>query len=546
MDLPNVLHVLVAFLLCLLQIANGKFIKGTLQTTENWVFLTRFCFLSEVGEISFKLDYPEKYAVQSILLYYDEEAQWAAVYKNKSKDCKAKEAVLSRDNNQIMPLFPYGDPKYYWSLFDTYQGCHVKVNQDGPHNKTELHCKMKLTFKSSRERWWFIAIDNCNSTRGLYLNYEITMTNSQNKNLFFYHFSADEFYILQVDIAFLLAELLVFALSCYMANILVKRQLFHTTYKMYMAALGFEVLHLLVMVCAYGAYGNDGIERRGVLYFGRIFESISILIFLLMLILMAKGYTITRGRLSQSGAIKIAVFMTAFVIVYAILFIYEAFFFDPGFVLYTYESVPGYGLIGLRLVGWIWFCYAIFFTLKHYPEKGPFYYPFFVFYTLWWFTWPIVALVAMRTLEAHYRQKVVNAITGLTALCGHVFLLILTRPAAANTNFPYHVRTSQIGVLDAPPTQNGTGLSALPYSGESSGPNFTDLFVVTGEKRPEPVNLERSGQPSGYGYSNRHQDFSASVGSGGLPVDVDSFPHHKPGEHTLDHFITVPSMENSS
>jgi hypothetical protein len=44
-----------------------------------------------------------------------------------------------------------------------------------------------------------------------------------------------------------------------------------------------------------------------------------------MLILMAKGYTITRGRLSQSGAIKIAVFMTAFVIVYAILFIYEGF-----------------------------------------------------------------------------------------------------------------------------------------------------------------------------------------------------------------------------
>ncbi|XP_064650759.1 transmembrane protein 145-like isoform X6 [Lineus longissimus] len=532
MDLPNVLHVLVAFLLCLLQIANGKFIKGTLQTTENWVFLTRFCFLSEVGEISFKLDYPEKYAVQSILLYYDEEAQWAAVYKNKSKNCYQKKAVLEPANNQIIDLSERGS----WS------GC-SSSNETGTQ---KFQCETTRTFRSSRERWWFIALCNCASPEGLYLNYEITMTNSQNKNLFFYHFSADEFYILQVDIAFLLAELLVFALSCYMANILVKRQLFHTTYKMYMAALGFEVLHLLVMVCAYGAYGNDGIERRGVLYFGRIFESISILIFLLMLILMAKGYTITRGRLSQSGAIKIAVFMTAFVIVYAILFIYEAFFFDPGFVLYTYESVPGYGLIGLRLVGWIWFCYAIFFTLKHYPEKGPFYYPFFVFYTLWWFTWPIVALVAMRTLEAHYRQKVVNAITGLTALCGHVFLLILTRPAAANTNFPYHVRTSQIGVLDAPPTQNGTGLSALPYSGESSGPNFTDLFVVTGEKRPEPVNLERSGQPSGYGYSNRHQDFSASVGSGGLPVDVDSFPHHKPGEHTLDHFITVPSMENSS
>jgi hypothetical protein len=39
--------------------------------------------------------------------------------------------------------------------------------------------------------------------------------------------------------------------------------------------------------------------------------------------------------------------------------------------------------------------------------------------------------------------------------------------------------------MNDPPSQNGTGLSAIPYSGESSGPNFTDLFVVTGDKRPE-------------------------------------------------------------
>ena len=43
-----------------------------------------------------------------------------------------------------------------------------------------------------------------------------------------------------------------------------------------------------------------------------------------MLILMGKGYTITRGRLSTGGSIKIAVFMTLYAFVYAVLFIYEA------------------------------------------------------------------------------------------------------------------------------------------------------------------------------------------------------------------------------
>ncbi len=40
-------------------------------------------------------------------------------------------------------------------------------------------------------------------------------------------------------------------------------------------------------------------------------------------------------------------------------------------------------LCDFRIVSWVWFCYAIFFTLKHYPEKSSFYYPFFIFYTIW-------------------------------------------------------------------------------------------------------------------------------------------------------------------
>lgn len=58
-------------------------------------------------------------------------------------------------------------------------------------------------------------------------------------------------------------------------------------------------------------------------------------------------------------------------------------FFDPGEVLYVYESPAGYGLMALQLVAYVWFCYAVLISLKHYPEKQPFYVPFFTTYTLW-------------------------------------------------------------------------------------------------------------------------------------------------------------------
>lgn len=43
--------------------------------------------------------------------------------------------------------------------------------------------------------------------------------------------------------------------------------------------------------------------------------------------------------------------------------------FDPGEVLYLYESPAGYGLMVLRVFAWCMFVYSTIFTLKHYPEK---------------------------------------------------------------------------------------------------------------------------------------------------------------------------------
>ena len=56
---------------------------------------------------------------------------------------------------------------------------------------------------------------------------------------------------------------------------------------------------------------------------GRAFESLSIIVFLLMLILMGKGYTITRGKLSAISTVKVTIFFTIYTIVYVVVFIWE-------------------------------------------------------------------------------------------------------------------------------------------------------------------------------------------------------------------------------
>ncbi|KAG7468866.1 Transmembrane 145 protein, partial [Solea senegalensis] len=190
------------------------------------------------------------------------------------------------------------------------------------------------------------------------------------------------------------------------------------------------------------------------------------------------------ARISHSGSVKLSIYMTVYTITYVILFIYEAEFFDPGEVLYAYDSPAGYGLMGLQLLAYVWFCYAVLVSLKHYPEKQPFYVPFFTTYTLWFFAVPVMALIANYGIPRWAREKIVNGIQLGIHLYAHIVFLVITRPSAANKNFPYHVRTSQIGILLSSP-KGGEGAESFPHHayGNSSflgdsQPNFTELFSI--------------------------------------------------------------------
>nr|XP_020858947.1 transmembrane protein 145 isoform X2 [Phascolarctos cinereus] len=461
MEPPRAPAMLLLLLLLLLPVllplppcAWGKYVRGNLSSKEDWVFLTRFCFLSDYGRLDFRFRYPEAKCCENILLYFDDPSQWPAVYKAQDKDCLAKEAVIRPENNQVVSE---GGVRY-------------------------LSCSSGRSFRSVRERWWYIALSKCGGD-GLQLEYEMVLTNG--KSFWTRHFSADEFGILETDATFLLIFTLIFLLSCYFGYLLKGRQLLHTTYKMFMAAAGVEVLSLLFFCIYWGQYASNGIGNESLKIVAKLLFSVSFLIFLLMLILLGKGFTVTRGRISHSGSVKLSVYMTLYTLTHVVLLIYEAEFFDPGQVLYTYESPAGYGLIGLQVAAYVWFCYAVLVSLRHFPEKQPFYGPFFAAYTLWFFAVPVMALIANFGIPKWAREKIVNGIQLGIHLYAHGVFLIMTRPSAANKNFPYHVRTSQIASAGGPGPEGAPSDKSFPqhvYGNvtfiSDSVPNFTELFSI--------------------------------------------------------------------
>ncbi|OWF53819.1 transmembrane protein 145-like [Mizuhopecten yessoensis] len=478
MDGMWILSLCFAFILIVPGHVTGKRVDGTLTTLEDWHFITRFCFLSEKGRLRYVFEYPQEFLDQQILLYYDDLSQWSEAYPS-DKTCQEKVDILKDGKNQIIRLDPtFG--KDYWPY------CENTVKEGRNYIRCELS-GLGLKFRSMRERWWFIAVSRCNqgsgTGRGINLTYNLHLTNGDDGDLLHQEFSADEFYILPILIAFLIAYLIILAVSVIFAVILSGRQLLHSTFKMYISSVILWSFGLFLLCISYGRYADSGYEQVGSELGGRVFCAAAEICFLLMLNLLAKGYTITRGRLPCHSTIKLSVFFTVYVVAYAALFIVEAETFDPALVLYIYESIPGYGLIILRLLAWAWFCYSLFFTLKRFPKRGGFYYPFFFLYTLWFWAGPIVILIAMFAMAVWTREKTVVAVQNFVSFCGHLFFLVLTRPNAAQGNFPYTIKTTQIQAMG---NDGGEGDRYMVTSEASSstGPDLTSLFVTSNTYKP--------------------------------------------------------------
>ncbi|RWS22672.1 transmembrane protein 145-like protein [Leptotrombidium deliense] len=260
-----------------------------------------------------------------------------------------------------------------------------------------------------------------------------------NQSEFLKHFSADQYYIIHTDLTFLGLYILLLIICGIQSYCLIARRLFHTTYKLYLLAVVLELAGIAFLCTYYIIFALNGVASQG-----NGFKALSSIIFLLLLILLSKGYTVTRARLKSFSAATIAVFITIYFTIYALLFVFENLFFDPGEVLYTYESMFGYGLVVLRFIGLIAFTYFIYKTVRLYPTKKGFFIILYIMYCVWFISIPIVILLATYAIPKYMREQVVNGFELGVAFRAHIFFMLITWPTKFNKIFPFHVRTNQI------------------------------------------------------------------------------------------------------
>ena len=98
-------------------------------------------------------------------------------------------------------------------------------------------------------------------------------------------------------------------------------ELYHCTYRLYTLSVVLHYFSVIINSVAWARYAVSG--RGPFTVFGGFFQGASEITFLLLMFLMAKGYTITRARLSTPSTVKITVFVNLYAVVYIFLFIYQ-------------------------------------------------------------------------------------------------------------------------------------------------------------------------------------------------------------------------------
>jgi hypothetical protein len=136
-------------------------------------------------------------------------------------------------------------------------------------------------------------------------------------------------------------------------------------------------------------YLDDGIGAPWAVLSSQVLHVLSQIIFLVTVIVVARGWAVSNRELSGRGVI--AAMAVAFTIGFVLLFLYDFFFSDPASTRSLYESTPGYIIIALRLLtfGWFILCLRETYSDEYDTDKMAFYRRFGFICSVWFLSLPI-------------------------------------------------------------------------------------------------------------------------------------------------------------
>jgi hypothetical protein len=212
-----------------------------------------------------------------------------------------------------------------------------------------------------RPRWWYVAFSDCHrKTTNLRIEYELIFKNPG--NYWYSQFSFDKQGLLVLYLLFwLLYALLAFG-SVSTLCLKWRNGSLNAVLKFYTLVLLAELVGFFSLYLHEAVYGNDGIGAPGIQGFGEIMQILATLGFMGILLVFAKGYTLTTYTLK--GKKLLIVLFSIFLLSYVAFFVWENVERNDISTQNSYESVPGIINLVLRFLLWCYFLFCVAVSIR--------------------------------------------------------------------------------------------------------------------------------------------------------------------------------------
>jgi len=168
--------------------------------------------------------------------------------------------------------------------------------------------------------------------------------------------------------------------------------------------------------------------------------------FLMLLIVMAKGWTIVRRSLKANTQMNIAVFMTVYMAAIVFAVIMEAEAASTTQLVHFWQTGPGVLVLVLQILYYFWFIHSTTHTMARFKkQKRGFYMKFFVLFSGWVLVTPTLVLILAQVVSiTALRSTLFITEHGITVFAQLAMVIMYIPDQKCNKGFPFHAMISQM------------------------------------------------------------------------------------------------------
>ncbi|KAL7052607.1 hypothetical protein ACKWTF_004935 [Chironomus riparius] len=296
-------------------------------------------------------------------------------------------------------------------------------DEDSPSNVIKDSQFTFVISNQNQPRFWYISFVACyrNETtcewehyNGLphKIDYHLDLVNGhpiKEQNYyspFIYHFSYDKQNILEQCLIFFTIYIVLVPIQ-----IIGSRKQNHPVTKLFTTSLVMEFISICFILIHLISFASDGRGNEGLKIAGDIFDILSRTSFMLILLLLAKGWAVTRLEISAASWIALIFIWISYLILNFILYVWNMTEIDVISDIDEFQTWPGFLVLISRSCIMLWFLYELRTTMKyeHSTKKLDFLLHFGASSLVWFIYLPIIAVISM-SVSVFWRYKLLLAV----------------------------------------------------------------------------------------------------------------------------------------